>query len=179
MSPEGYPAASASHQHEFWVAIQVQRRTEMAVARHLKSKGYEEFLPTYIRAIHRKKHIAQVEVPLFPGYVFCNYKHDSSGPRIVTTPGVIRILGTPGKPAVVSNDEIWAIRAVLNAGIACRPEQFLRVGQPVRIISGPLQGVVGTLTNIKSSCRLILCIGLLRRAVSVEIDSEAVAVLSP
>jgi transcription antitermination factor NusG len=179
MGEEAYPAARASHQQEFWVAIQVRPRTEIAVARHLKNKGYEEFLPTYTRSLHRIKYVVNAEAPLFPGYVFCKYKQDCSGPRIVTTPGVIRILGTPGRPAAVSDHEISAIRAVLNAGLTCRPERSPRVGQSVIITSGPLEGVVGTVARIRNSCRLILCVGLLRRAVSVEIASEAVAAWSP
>jgi transcription antitermination factor NusG len=179
VSYQGYPTATTALQQEFWVAIQVRARTEIAVARQLKNKGYEEFLPTYTRAIRRNSHIGKADTPLFPGYVFCKYTHNSTAPLIVTTPGVIRILGTAGRPAAVSDHEICAIRAVVSAGIPCRPARFLRVGQPVRIVSGALEGVVGTIVNIKTSCRLILCIGLLKRAVSLDIGTEAVVALSP
>jgi len=97
--------------------------------------------------------------------------------RIVTTPGVIRILGIPGKPSAVDEDEIMAVRRIASSGLACSPSPYLSIGQRVRIVDGPLAGITGIVGRIRNHQRLIVSVELLRRAVAVEFDAEAVVPL--
>src|SRR5437762_13159790 len=98
-----------------WFALQVRCRREQICARILRSKGYEEFLPLSCIAADRKDFYAPVEPrPLFPGYVFCKLGGSARGP-IMTTPGVIRVVGYGGVPSPITEEEIASIRSIADS----------------------------------------------------------------
>jgi transcription termination/antitermination protein NusG len=152
-----------------WFAVQVWAGREQLCARHLQSRNYEVFLPSRPERRRWSDRVRTVEQPLFPGYVFCRAESTVTG-RIVTTPGAIRILGSP-YPAPVPVHEIEAIRRVVAAGLFTEPWQFVQTGQRVRIAQGPLRDTEGIVVTVKNRHRLIVSIDVLRRSVAVEIDA--------
>jgi transcription antitermination factor NusG len=167
---ESLPETSAPK----WFAVAVKPRFDKAVARTLESKGFETLLPLY-KTQHRYAARSKVsELPLFPGYVFCRFNVLTRLP-ILTTPGVIQILGTGNTPLALSEEEIVSIRVAIQADIPLQPFPFLQAGQRVRIEEGALRGVVGLVVKIKDCLRLILSITLLQRSVLLEIDRSHVS----
>jgi transcription antitermination factor NusG len=156
-----------------WFALQVRTRHEVGVAGILEGKGYEMFLPLYKCRKRWSDRIMNVELPLFPGYLFCRFNPHDRFP-IVTTPGVIQVVGYNRLPVAVEDSEIRAIQTLVASGLPNRPWPFLEVGDPVRIEAGPLRGLEGRLIDFKGQHRLVLSITLLHRAVAVEIDSVSV-----
>jgi transcriptional antiterminator RfaH len=155
-----------------WCALQVWVGREKTTAQLLRQKGYEEFLPCYKKRQRRSDRTENIEVPLFPGYVFCRFDPEIRAP-LVTTPRVIRIVSASNRPAVIPEEEIASLRTLLQSGL--RPEgypYYLSVGQKVRISDGPLRGAEGILAAINRGNRLVVSISLLQRSVSVEIDPE-------
>jgi transcription antitermination factor NusG len=142
-----------------WLAVQVRPRREITCASLLTGKGYETFVPTCFQSAH----------PLFSGYVFARSLGGTSA-RIVTTPGVIRLVAFAGQTATVDSSEIEAIRTVLRSGVPYRSSTVFQAGDPVRILDGALAGVEGTVCSIKSRRKLLVSIGLLQRSVLVDID---------
>jgi len=160
-----------------WFAIRVRPRWEKVVAGALRGKQYEEFLPLYQKRSRWSDRVKSVELPLFPGYVFC--RADLSGrPPLVTTPGVIGILSFGGSPAVISDSEIEALKTVLRSGAGAEPCSYLGVGQRVRIDYGAMAGIEGILLHTKSDCRVVLSVDALCRSVAVEIYREWVTPVS-
>jgi len=157
-----------------WFALQVRCRHETGVAEHLRSLGYEGFLPTYS---HRKRwsdRVKEIRSPLFPGYMFCRFDPQFRLP-ILKTPGVIQIVGCNRQPVRIEESEIKSIQTLVSAGIPSQPWPFLlEVGERVRIDSGPLRGLEGIVLEFKGRRRLILSVTLLQRSVSVEMDTELV-----
>jgi transcription antitermination factor NusG len=115
--------------------------------------------------------VKELELPLFPGYSFCRFDVSHRLP-ILTTPGVIGIVGIGKIPAPVDLDEIEAVRLILRSGLAAQPWPLLRVGSKVYIERGPLVGLEGIVTNTDKVFRLIVSVSLLQRSVAVEIDRE-------
>ena len=116
--------------------------------------------------------------PMFPGYLFFHHAMDKAAyieARKVR--GCVRILGERwDRLAVVPDEEIEGIQAVMQASLPTLPYPYLREGQRVRITSGPLANVEGILVQIKpSKGLLILSIDLLMRSVAVEVDCTLVA----
>lgn len=159
-----------------WYALQVRTRYEITATDYLKGKGYECFLPQHKCRKRWSDRIKEVEAAMFPGYLFCRFNVDNRLP-ILTTPGVIRVVGYNRIPTAVDEDEIGAIRRLVTSGIQNQPCSLFQIGERVRIESGPLAGVEGKLTNYKGKHHLILAITLLQRAVAVEIDSAMVSSL--
>ena len=160
-----------------WYAIRVRARWERVVAAALHGKEYEEFLPLYRKRSRWSDRVKEIDLPLFPGYVFC--RSDLFGrPPLVTTPGVIGILSFGGSPAIIPAREIAAIKAILHSGANAWPWPYLREGQRVRIYRGPLAGLEGILLRVKSDWRVVLSVEALCRAVAVEVDRELVMPIS-
>ena len=155
-----------------WYAIQIQSKLGTVASATLRGKGYEEFLPLYRSRRRWSDRIKELDLPLFPGYLFCRFNVSDRLMPILTTPGVIGIIGAGKTPVPVFEEEIEAIRAILRSGLAAQPYPFLRAGSKVYIEAGPLAGVEGIVTNTDKVYRLIVSVGLLQRSVAVEIDRE-------
>ncbi len=160
-----------------WYAIRVRSNAEKTVVAGLTNKGHETFLPTY-RTRHRwSDRYKQIETPLFPGYTFCRLDVTRRLP-VLTTPGVVSIVGAASGPIPVDEREIEAVRAIVDSGLIVGPWPFLREGQFVAVESGPLAGVEGVIVNVKNQFRLVVSITLLQRSISVEIDRAWVRPIS-
>lgn len=156
----------------FWYALRVQSRLSSLASTTLRGKGYEEFLPLYRSRRKWSDRIKELELPLFPGYLFCRFDVSDRLMPILTTPGVIGILGAGKTPVPVDIEEIEAIRAILRSGLAAQPWPLLRVGAKVYIERGPLAGLEGIVINTDKVYRLIVSVSMLQRSVAVEIDRE-------
>jgi transcription antitermination factor NusG len=151
----------------------VKPRFDKAVSRTLDAKGYQTLVPTY-RKYHTYGARSKVtELPLFPGYVCCRFDVHRSLP-ILSTPGVIRVVGTGTIPTPLSDIEINSLQAAINAHVPVQPFPYLNVGQRVRIASGVLAGTEGIVLGPKPKLRLVLSITLLQRSVLLEIDRDQV-----
>jgi transcription antitermination factor NusG len=158
-----------------WFAIQVRPRHELSTAQILQNKGFEKFVPMYKSRRQWSDRCKTVAVPLFTGYVFCRFSPNQKLP-IVTTPGVIRVVGASKGCAPIADHEIEAIQKITAAGRNVEPHPYLNltVGSPVRVEEGPLAGCEGILLSHKSSSKLIISIDLIQKAMSVEIEGYAV-----
>jgi transcription elongation factor/antiterminator RfaH len=154
-----------------WYALQVRPRFEKAIASALLHKGYEGFLPLYRQKRRWSDRIKEVQVPFFPGYLFCRFDINKRLP-VLTTPGVNKIVSIGKEPRPVEDSEIEALQATVVSGLRVEPQSYLNIGQKVRIERGPLSGIEGILTSLKGLNRLILSVHLLQRSISVDIDES-------
>lgn len=160
--PEG------SHQ-KFWYAVHVRSRFESQMSTLLRRKGYEEFLPTY-RCTHRWSDRAkELDLPLFPGYLFSRFDARERLP-ILKSPGVVAIVGLGKTPIPIPDEEIEAIRAIVRSGLPAEPWTNLTIGSRVFIEGGPLAGLEGIVAKVDKRFRLIVSVSLLQRSVGVEIE---------
>jgi transcription antitermination factor NusG len=160
-----------------WYALHVRTRFEKVVARNLQAKGYEEFLPLYRRTSNWSDRKKVLELPLFPGYVFCRFNAQNRLP-ILTVPGVNAIVGIGKTLTPIEEREINDIRTVLDSNSLCEPWPFLQVGQRVSVEHGALAGTIGIVTMVKNTCRLVISVNLLQRSVAVEIDRDCLKPIS-
>lgn len=161
-----------------WFALRVKSRHERVVSRALLHKGYDSFLPTYRWKNGRLGRRKEVELPLFPGYVFCRFQVLRRLP-ILMTPGIVHVVGIARAPVPVDDVEITSLQKAMQEKLAAEPSDFLQVGQRVRIVEGALSGVEGILLDFKNSLQLVLSITLLYRSVRVQIDRDCVETCVP
>lgn len=112
-----------------------------------------------------------VEFPLFPGYIFCRFDVARHLP-ILKTSGVVSIVSFGKQLISVDEAEIAVIQAIQLSGAEVTPWPYLRVGQRVRIVGGPLYGLEGILRDLHDGHRLVLSVTMLQRSVAVEITRE-------
>jgi transcriptional antiterminator NusG len=159
-----------------WYAVHVRSRHEKVVEKVLRGKGYAVFSPFYRTRRKRVDRIVEIDVALFPGYVFCHFDSNRRLP-ILVTPGIVGIVGLGSKPEPVDDSEIISIRTVAMSGRPVQPWPFLRSGQRIRLHSGPLMGAEGIFLRVKDEHHLVISVTLLQRAVSVVIETDTVAPL--
>jgi transcription antitermination factor NusG len=160
-----------------WYALRVRSRYEHTVARHSQGRGYESFVPLY-KSRHRwSDRFKEIDLPLFPGYVFCKFDSLNRLP-ILSIPGVVHVVGVGKTPVPIDESEIAAIQAAVKSGLPRQPWPFLEIGHRVRIEYGPLCGVEGILLGFRGHQRLVLSVTLLQRSVAVQIDEAWVQPIS-
>jgi transcription antitermination factor NusG len=133
-----------------WYAAYTFPRHEKYVARQLDEKSIDSFLPLY-RSLRRwKDRRKQIELPLFPGYVFVH--------RLATLP----------------EHDIENLRKGLDLQIYAEPHPYLRVGRRVRVMHGPMAGTEGILVRKKEKFRLVISLEAIMRSIAVEVDAADV-----
>jgi transcription antitermination factor NusG len=152
-----------------WFALRVKSRFEKKTALHLEGIGLEPFNPLYRSRRRWSDRVKEVDLPLFPGYVFCRFNPYDRLP-VLQAPGVVSVVGFGGQPAPVDEGEIAAIQGIVHSGCPALPWPFLREGQRVRLVRGALRSLEGILLEVKNECRLVVSVTLLQRSVAVEID---------
>jgi transcription antitermination factor NusG len=161
-----------------WFAVHTRYQHEHLVATALLNKGLEVFLPTY-DAVHRwSDRKKRVTLPLFPGYLFFANEIDR-WIQILSTPGVNAIIKIGSVPAEIPNDEIIAIRRMVESTLRVEPHPFINEGDVVRIKAGPLAGLEGIVSRKKDALRLVLSIQILGQSAAVEIDGCVVERIRP
>jgi len=161
-----------------WFALQVRTRWESSTAVLLSGKGYQTLLPTYQTKKRWNGRLRQVNAPLFPGYVFCQFDALNRLP-ILVTPGVIAVVGRGRVPIPVDDSEMTAVRALVDSGLRAEPWPYLEVGQRVRIENDAWSGLEGILLNFRGNHRIVISVSLLRRSVALEIDRSCVRPVGP
>jgi len=158
---------------ERWYALHVRSRHDKLVSASLRVRGMESFLPLYRSRRRWSDRTRVMDLPLFPGYVFCRFHPELLLP-VVTTPGVVQIVGAGKHPRPIADEEIVAIQRMLLSGGDVEPWPYLKAGQKVRILDGPLFGVEGILVEVKNRRRLVVSVHLLQRSVAVEVDRDCI-----
>jgi transcription antitermination factor NusG len=173
MNPSSLFESSVSAADELlpWYAVHVRSNFERIVSRNLEDKGFELFLPTYRAERRWSDRMKQVDVPLFPGYVFCRLNPQARVP-VLTIPGVVQIVGQGKVPVVISETEINAIKTILKSDLPYLPWSSLTTGQRVIVERGPMVGVEGVLIESRKSHRLVVSVIMLQRSVAVEVDAS-------
>ena len=161
-----------------WFAILVRTSREKTANLLLENAGYECFLPISKYMRRWSDRMKEIEVPLFPGYLFCRMNPHNRLP-VLMTPGVIQIVGVGKTPMPVGEEEIAAIQRVGKSGLSTMPWPYLGVGHVAQIDDGPLRGMTGIVIKIKSGWKLVLSVNLLQRSVAVEIDRSWIGAAYP
>jgi transcription antitermination factor NusG len=156
-----------------WYVVRVRPRCESIVARALESKNFPQMAPFYRVRRRWSDRSKLIELPLFPGYVFCQLDPRFRLP-ILTIPGVVSILSFGREMIPLKVDESEALLTLLESGCEVQPWPFLQKGQRIRIRGGSMNGVEGILADLKNGRRLVVSLSMLQRSVAVEIDRENV-----
>jgi transcription antitermination factor NusG len=163
------PPLLRAYSERRWYAAYTCANHEKRVAEQLCVRQVEHFLPLYSSVRRWKDRRVMLELPLFPGYVFVRMALRDRL-HVQTVPGVARIVGFDGMPAVLPNEEIEALRTSLGGPVRVEPHPYLTAGRRVRVKSGPLTGMEGVLLRLKGSMRLVISIELIQRSVAVDAD---------
>ena len=146
------------------------------VNNNLQKRNIKTFLPLRKSINKWKDRKKTVYTPLFPGYLFVNIAEESIY-EVLNTRNVIRLLGNSNGPLSVPEAPIESVRQLIHSDLFFEPYPYLQEGREVVITDGPLEGFKGKIIDKKGHSKLVLCIDLIRRSVSVEIDIDQVELM--
>ena len=159
-----------------WYAAYTKPRHEKNVAAQLGMREVETYLPLYCAIHNWNGRKAEVNLPLFPGYVFVKVPH-TNRVRVLEQPGVVRLVGVNGKPTPLPEDEIERLRSSL-AFCKAEPYPFMVPGEKVRIRTGPMTGFEGKILRRKGKVRLVVSLDLIQRSIVLELDAGSARLAS-
>src|SRR6185436_4133073 len=116
--------APATHS---WYALRTKSKFEKASAVSLANKGYQAYLPCYRQRRRWTDRVTEIEFPLFPVYVFCRFDVMKRLP-ILTTPGIVSVVGIGKLPVAIPDDEIFAVQTILKSELYAGPWPYIREG---------------------------------------------------
>ena len=159
-----------------WYAVYTKPRWEKKVALLLSEKGIENYCP--LNKVRRQwsDRVKTVEEPLFKSYVFVKVS-DSERAPVRMTPGVVNFVYWDGKPAIIRDKEIVAIKRFLDEYEAVEVVKMdLQPEQRVRITGGPMMDREGKVLEVKHRTARI-CIDSLGYMLVASIDKSKLVVV--
>lgn len=123
-----------------WHVLYTKPRNEKKVAERLHVAGFEVYCPLKKTKQLWSDRWKWVEEPLFHSYVFIRIaEHDRE--QVFHYPGIVRYLFWLGKPAIIRDIEIKAMKGWLNDFSTSNFEiQTLATNVKVKLLSGPMEG---------------------------------------
>lgn len=160
-----------------WYAVYTSANHEKKVAGEFSRRSVESFLPLYSSVRRWKDRRVQLQMPLFPGYVFVHLAL-SERLRVIQVPGVVKLVGFGGQPVALPDEQLEALRTGLNGQLRAEPHPYLTIGRRIRIVRGAFRGAEGTLVRKKGVFRVVLSLELIMRSIAVEVDAADVEPMS-
>ncbi len=164
------PSIASTPRGSSWFALRVRSNFEKTVASELRERGYQELLPLYRARRRWSDRMKEIELPLFPGYVFTRLDDPARLWPVLSVRGVVHLVCAGRTPVPVDEAEIEAVSAIVRSGVPAGPWPYLRSGDVVTITDGALAGLTGILVQIKNQYRLVVSVSMLMRSVAVELD---------
>jgi len=163
-----------------WYAIHTRSHFEQKVFDGISGKSVEVFLPKIQVMSRRKDRRKKIMIPLLPGYVFVRFEMDPEVYwEIIKTVGVVRMIGFMGKPVSAKDEEINALMILNGTDRTVHNQSFMKAGDRVMIMEGPLKGLVGFYLRHKGqSEKVVVSVELLQRSLAVEIEDWALEKLA-
>jgi transcription antitermination factor NusG len=159
----------ATNDEGSWFAVRTKPRHEKTVASELEQKGITSFLPLYSVLHQWSDRKRQVQLPLFAGYVFVRFVVQlNTRVSVLRTNGVASFVGAGGG-VPIPDEQIQAVRMILEGKVPFSPHPFLSVGQRVRIRGGSLDGLEGILQAVNGDESLIVSVESIQRSLAIRV----------
>jgi len=156
-----------------WLVLRTRCRHEYAVETCLRQKRINSYLPRLKRIRSTKSQKKEVEVPLFPGYIFVQPSEDQfEAIRFIR--GSCGLVRTGTRPATLKEAELQSVRILVQSSVSLKVDSHLATGCRVKVIEGSLAGAIGYIVRVKNHVRLVINVELINCSVSVEVDAHTV-----
>ena len=153
-----------------WYAVYTRGNYEKVVENDLSGQDIEVFLPRrkVLRIWSDRK--KWIEEPLFHSYIFVKIS-SREYPKVIHHPAVLYFVSFEGKPAVVRNEQIDAIKIIIDNNISYSvTDSNIEPGQKVEFIIGPLKGYTGEVISFEGKNQVLIGMCNLNYSLIVQIQ---------
>jgi len=157
-----------------WFVVQTLSRREAKAQFQLRQQGFKTFLPVVMRSVRHARKTRNVKVAAFPGYLFIALDLQKDRWRSVNgTFGVARLVMGETSPDPVPPGIVESLLDYRDENGVCRFDRDLVAGQAVRVVSGPLSQMLGTLERLDGNGRVRVLLEILGGQVRATIARAA------
>lgn len=174
----GIPSAiiAGRQRHARWYVVETLPQKEVCAAENMKRQGFEVFFPRFRKVRNHARKRETILAPVFPGYMFTRL--DLKADRWVainSTRGVKRLVGFDGgRPQEVDPEVMEALLDRCEHGVMSQMVERLNPGDSVRVNTGPLADLVGTIESLDSKGRVNLLFQILGSPRVITVPRSAV-----
>lgn len=150
-----------------WWAIYTKSRQEKSLARQLLAHKLPFYLPLIPKDRSVRGRRTRSYVPLFAGYVFL-FGNEEDRTHALTTNRISRTLPIADQAGLYR--DLRQVCHLIATDAPLTIERRLMPGRRVRVKSGAMMGLEGTVISRRGDCRLLLAVNFLQQGASVAID---------
>ena len=156
---------------ERWYAVQTRARHERVVVQRFRDKGLTTFLPLVTEVRRWSDRWKSLELPLFSCYVFVKIMNTNEDRlKVLCTDSVFDFVGVARQGTPIPDEQIDAVRTIVEERLNWRSYPFLKIGQRVRIRSGALDGVEGILVSRNGERSVVVSVDAIQRSLSIRVE---------
>jgi transcription antitermination factor NusG len=171
----GQPAPQTEAAAEAWYGLHTRSRHEKIVVQRLEERGVTTFLPLVTEVRRWSDRKKSVQLPLFSCYVFAKFAPlRAERLRVLRVEGVFGLVGAGGEGSAIPDEQIEAVRNLVEGQLPWSSHPFLKIGQRVRIRSGALSGVEGVLLQRNGDRTLVISVDAIQRSLAVSVEGYEV-----
>src|SRR4030042_5449428 len=165
---------------EKWFVLQVISNRESKIADNIMKLNLpylKPFMPQKKIKIKKQGVIKDINVPLYPGYIFLkgNWKQKDAK-KILQIQYTVKFIGGVNNPGYLKREEIDLINKIAKDGI-CNYSQVVNEGNKIKIISGPLKELEGQILSVdRRKQRATVFLPLLNSNVKVTLGFEFIEI---
>jgi transcription antitermination factor NusG len=158
-----------------WYCLHTRPRQEKATARDLRARRVAFYLPQIVREDRtpggRK---TRSILPLFGSYLFL-FGDELDRVEALKGNRLVKVLEVSDQEGLIR--DLKQVHRMLASGLAIEPEPSAPVGGRVRIVSGPLTGLVGTVVRRDKRDHFTAAVKMLGLGATVALEDWQVEVL--
>ena len=132
-----------------WFVIYTKPQQELKVLERLQKINIEAYCPVIEEVRQWSDRKKKVIVPLIKSYVFIRVDFENRF-KVFDVPGVVRYLFWMGKPAIVYDHEIIALKTSLVRPYSSLQIEKHSVGSKLKINDGPFKNHEGTVVKLSA-----------------------------
>jgi len=156
---------------EQWFALQTYARHEKVAEQELQRTGISTFLPLVKEVRNWSDRRKVVELPLFSCYLFAKLApSNDERAKVLRINSVLKFVGAGGVGIPIPEEQILAVKTLVEEQLPLCSHPFLKVGQRVRVRGGALNGLEGILISRGRDCTLVISLDAIQRSLSVRLQ---------
>jgi transcription antitermination factor NusG len=150
-----------------WWCLHTKPRQEKAAARHLRSRRIIHYLPQVVQESRTPGgRVIRSIIPLFTGYLFlCG--DDTERVEALKSNNLANVLDVVDQPGL--DRDLRQIHQMLTSGLPVVPEPTHPFGARIRILNGPLTGLVGCVVRRGKRDQFVAVVQFLGRGATVDL----------
>ena len=154
-----------------WRIARTKSRREKALAGYLAGKGIGYYLPMVKKSQPGTKRVRYSLMPFFSGYLFFK-SSDLERYQAFTSNHIAGVIDVADEAQLLR--DLGRVQMAISLDAPVYPYDFVREGDQVEIVRGPLKGLQGIVHRKGKNYRLVLNVNCLMQALAVDIEAHCI-----